>query len=148
MPELIDYVSQNGYLTQKAIETQHMDESWQATHKKAADLQAVCPDCLPNTYLKYYLYPDYVVEHSNPDYTRANEVMDGREKKVFGAARSIIEAGEFKGCELRSTIMLPLSWIWPELLPTIPMKECCVLWKTRELSQTLILMPWWRCRAW
>ena len=99
MPELIDYVSQNGYLTQKAIETQHMDESWQATHKKAADLQAVCPDCLPNTYLKYYLYPDYVVEHSNPDYTRANEVMDGREKKVFGAARSIIEAGEFKGCE-------------------------------------------------
>ena len=43
--------------------------------------------------------PDYVVEHSNPDYTRANEVMDGREKKVFGAAQSIIEAGEFRGSE-------------------------------------------------
>src|SRR5699024_8182983 len=26
-PQLIDYVSKNGYLTQKAIETQHMDES-------------------------------------------------------------------------------------------------------------------------
>lgn len=97
--QLIDYVSKNGYLTQKAIETQHMDESWQATHKKAADLLAVTPDCLPNTYLKYYLYPDYVVEHSDPDYTRANEVMDGREKKVFGAAHAIIEAGEFKGTE-------------------------------------------------
>ncbi len=46
-PQLIDYVSKNGYLTQKAIETQHMDASWQETHRKAADLQAVtriaCP---------------------------------------------------------------------------------------------------------
>ena len=35
MPKLTKYVAENGYLTQKAIETQHMDESWQATHKKA-----------------------------------------------------------------------------------------------------------------
>ena len=38
MPKLLEYVSENGYLTQKAIETQHMDESWQATHRKAKDL--------------------------------------------------------------------------------------------------------------
>lgn len=98
-PQLIDYVSKNGYLTQKAIETQHMDASWQETHRKAADLQAVTPDCLPNTYLKYYLFPDYVVEHSDPNYTRANEVIDGREKNVFGAARAITASGEFKGDE-------------------------------------------------
>ena len=98
-PQLIDYVSKNGYLTQKAIETQHMDASWQETHRKAADLQAVTPDCLPNTYLKYYLFPDYVVEHSDPNYTRANEVIDGREKNVFGAARAITASGEFHGDE-------------------------------------------------
>ena len=98
-PQLIDYVSKHGYLTQKAIETQHMDASWQETHRKAADLQAVTPDCLPNTYLKYYLFPDYVVEHSDPNYTRANEVIDGREKNVFGAARAITASGEFKGDE-------------------------------------------------
>lgn len=98
-PQLIDYVSKNGYLTQKAIETQHMDASWQETHRKAADLLAVTPDCLPNTYLKYYLFPDYVVEHSDPNYTRANEVIDGREKNVFGAARAITASGEFKGDE-------------------------------------------------
>ena len=98
-PQLIDYVSKNGYLTQKAIETQHMDASWQETHRKAADLQAVTPDCLPNTYLKYYLFPDYVVEHSDPNYTRANEVINGREKNVFGAARAITASGEFKGDE-------------------------------------------------
>lgn len=97
MPELLAYVSENGYLTQKAVETQHMDASWQETHKKARDLLALTPDCLPNTYLKYYLYPDYVVEHSNPEYTRSNEVMDGREKHVFDAAKAIIDAGTGAG---------------------------------------------------
>ena len=46
-----------------------------------------------NTYLKYYLYPDYVVEHTNPEHTRANEVMEHREKNIFTACRKIIEKG-------------------------------------------------------
>ncbi|MFC6169494.1 6-phospho-alpha-glucosidase [Loigolactobacillus jiayinensis] len=96
LPEIRDYVAKNGYLTQVEVDTQHMDASWQATHKKAQDLLAVDPNYLPNTYLKYYLYPDYVVEHSDPNYTRANEVEDGREKRVFAAARKIIEAGTSK----------------------------------------------------
>lgn len=99
MPQLLDYVSKNGYLTEKAVETQHMDDSWQATHKKAADLLKLEPDFLPNTYLKYYMYPDYVVEHTDPEHTRANEVMEGREREVFGAARAITAAGTAKGGE-------------------------------------------------
>lgn len=94
LPQIRDYVAENGYLTQIEVDTQHMDQSWQETHKKAKDLLAVNPRYLPNTYLKYYLYPDYVVEHSNPEYTRANEVMAGREKRVFDAARKIIETGK------------------------------------------------------
>ena len=94
-----DYVAENGYLTVKEVETQHTDPSWQETHKKAKDLLAIDPRFLPNTYLKYYLYPDYVVEHSNAEYSRANEVMDGREKDVFGAAKDIVEAGTAKGGE-------------------------------------------------
>lgn len=93
MPELLRYVAENGYLTQKAVETQHMDASWQETHKKARDLLALTPDCLPNTYLKYYLYPDYVVEETDPCHTRANQVMEGREKQVFDGAKAIIKAG-------------------------------------------------------
>lgn len=93
MPALKEYVAENGYLTPKAIEKQHMEASWQDTHRKARDLLKVDPRFLPNTYLKYYLYPDYAVEHSNPDYTRANEIMNGREKRIFGAAKKIIEAG-------------------------------------------------------
>ena len=55
---------------------------------------------MPNTYLKYYLFPDYVVAHSNPERTRANEVMDHREKHVFSSCRAIIEAGHSSAGEL------------------------------------------------
>jgi len=96
LEEIKDYVSENGYLTQVEVDTQHMDESWQATHKKAKDLLAVNPRYLPNTYLKYYLYPDYEVAHSDSSYTRANEVMAGREKNVFDAAKKIIANGTAK----------------------------------------------------
>ncbi|WP_435368120.1 6-phospho-alpha-glucosidase [Neobacillus niacini] len=99
LPQVRDYVAENGYLTQKEVDTQHTDASWQETHKKAKDLLAVDPRFLPNTYLKYYLYPDYVVKTSNPEYTRANEVIDGREKTVFTTARQIIERGTAEGCE-------------------------------------------------
>lgn len=60
------------------------------------------PDTLPNTYLKYYLYPDYVVAHTDPQYTRANQVMDGREKEVFSAAGDIIKNGTAEGCRFQA----------------------------------------------
>ena len=92
LDQIRKYVSEHGYLTQIEVDTQHRDPSWQETHKKAKDILAVTPEYLPNTYLKYYLYPDYVFEHmkDHPDFTRANEVMEGREKNVFDHARQII----------------------------------------------------------
>ncbi|WP_313630251.1 6-phospho-alpha-glucosidase [Enterococcus devriesei] len=97
--QIRDYVSEHGYLTQIEVDTQHTDPSWQETHKKAKDILAVTPEYLPNTYLKYYLYSDYVFEHmkDHPEFTRANEVMEGREKHVFDHARQIIENGSAKG---------------------------------------------------
>lgn len=97
--QIRNYVSEHGYLTQIEVDTQHTDPSWQETHKKAKDILAVTPDYLPNTYLKYYLYPDYVFEHmkDHPEFTRANEVMQGREKNVFDHARQIIANGSAEG---------------------------------------------------
>lgn len=94
--EIKDYVAENGYLTQIEVDTQHTDPSWQETHKKAADLIAIDPDFLPNTYLKYYFYPQDEVASANAEYTRANEVMDGRELDVFSAAKDIIKKGTAK----------------------------------------------------
>lgn len=94
-----DYVAEHGYLTQIEVDTQHTDPSWQDTHKKAKDLLALTPEYLPNTYLKYYLYPDYVYEHmkEHPEYTRSNEVMEGREKRVFDHAKKITAQGSAEG---------------------------------------------------
>ena len=97
--QIRNYVSEHGYLTQIEVDTQHTDPSWQETHKKAKDILAVTPEYLPNTYLKYYLYPDYVFEHmkDHPEFTRANEVMQGREKNVFDHAKQIIANGSAEG---------------------------------------------------
>jgi len=98
MPEIKKHVAKNGFADGIAETNQHIDDSWKETFAKAKDVYALDPDTIPNTYLKYYLYPDYVVEHSNPEHTRANEVMEGREKTVFGACREIIEKGSAKDC--------------------------------------------------
>ncbi|MEG0256295.1 6-phospho-alpha-glucosidase [Vagococcus sp.] len=95
--DIREYVSENGYLTQVEVDTQHTDPSWQDTHKKAKDIYAIDPRFLPNTYLKYYFYPDYVYDSMNPEYTRANEVMAGREKRVFDQAKEITKRGTADG---------------------------------------------------
>ena len=100
MPQLREHVAQHGYVVTNDIDTQHDDPSWSDTFAKAKDVFALDTNTLPNTYLKYYLFPNDVVEHSNPEYTRANEVMDGREKHVFGECRKISEKGTSEGCDL------------------------------------------------
>jgi len=99
MPKIKAHVSKFGYNVD-VEEYQHVDASWSDTFAKAKDVLAVDPTHLPNTYLKYYLFPDYVVEHSNKEYTRANEVMDGREKFVFGECKKVIKQGSTEGIAL------------------------------------------------
>ena len=98
MPELKEKVAKIGYNVE--IEGENTEASWNDTFTKAKDVFAVDPTTLPNTYLKYYLFPDYVVEHSNPNHTRANEVMEGREKFVFGECKAIAEKGTAKDSKL------------------------------------------------
>ncbi|WP_239724451.1 6-phospho-alpha-glucosidase [Mammaliicoccus sp. R-M62] len=99
MPKIIKHVEQHGYATDTGSDMEK-EASWSDTFKKARDVQAIDKDTLPNTYLKYYLYPDYEVAHSNKEYTRANEVMAGREKFVFTECENIINKGTAKGTEL------------------------------------------------
>ena len=98
MPELRKKVEEVGYNV--PIEGENTEASWNDTFTKAKDVCALDKKTLPNTYLKYYFFPDYVVEHSNPNHTRANEVMEGREKFVFGECRAIAEKGTAEGSKL------------------------------------------------
>lgn len=99
MPKLKEHVKENGYNVQAQM-YQHTDDSWTDTFMKAKDVFALDPTTLPNTYLKYYLYPDYVVAHTDPEFTRANQVMEGREKFVFGECRKIKANNSSEGADL------------------------------------------------
>jgi maltose-6'-phosphate glucosidase len=93
MPQLKEHVQKYGYAAAEEEEGNPLldEASWMDTFQKAKDVYAVDPTTVPNTYLKYYLYSDYVVSHANPDYTRANEVMDHREKNVFAECTRVAE---------------------------------------------------------
>ncbi|MCI9076096.1 MAG: 6-phospho-alpha-glucosidase [Dorea sp.] len=78
----------------------YTDNSWYETAKKVRDIAAVDPTMAPSSYLQYYLFPDDMAAHTDPDYTRANQVIDGREKRVFGECAKIEAAGTAKDTKL------------------------------------------------
>ncbi|MGX7264831.1 6-phospho-alpha-glucosidase [Enterococcus crotali] len=104
LPKLKEHVAKWGYSAAgDGLNNPLLAEaSWMDTFQKAKDIYAVDPETIPNTYLKYYLFPDYVVAHSNPEYTRANEVMDHREKNVFAECKRIAENGTAKGTTIEA----------------------------------------------
>lgn len=75
------------------------DQSWKDTFTFMSKMIKDSDEYLPNTYLQYYLYPQHILKNENPDYTRANEVMDGNEKQVHEMCYKVIELGKIKGTE-------------------------------------------------
>lgn len=101
MPQINAHVAQHGYsLPEEIAQSQHVDASWMHTFAKAKEVYDIDPTTLPNTYLKYYFYPQDEVAQANPDYTRANEVMAGRERQVFGECQAITKRGSALGTSL------------------------------------------------
>ncbi len=75
-----------------------LDHSWAETFRFMGKMIREMPDgYLPNTYLQYYLYPRHMFSTENPEYTRANEVMDGSEKRTFAMLDEAIASGRLKG---------------------------------------------------
>lgn len=95
MPELKAYCAEHGY-EEFTPQGQHKESSWLETMRASKQLHELEPETLPNTYLKYYLMGDETVEHSDPNYTRANEIMDRREKDTFEECERIVKNGTAK----------------------------------------------------
>lgn len=94
--QLIEHELKYGNCPVDSVDTDFTDQSWHETARKVKDLIAVDPTMVPSSYLQYYLYPDDMVAHTDPNYTRANQVIDGREKRVFGECAKIVEKGTAK----------------------------------------------------
>ncbi|HCM87287.1 MULTISPECIES: 6-phospho-alpha-glucosidase [Enterococcus] len=87
----------SGNASDKLGFTAKNDDYWNFTFNHLEKMVKDYPYSLPNTYMQYYLYPQEMVEHSDPNYTRANYVMDNREKNVFDYCREIVKLGKMKG---------------------------------------------------
>jgi maltose-6'-phosphate glucosidase len=103
MPAIKDYMKVNGFVSPMMAANEKEESSWLETSRKSKDILEFDDSLIPNSYHKYYFFPDYVVSHSNPDYTRANEVMDGREHSVFTSCEQIAKNGTTKGSYLEIT---------------------------------------------
>ena len=109
MGKLRDYINEHeillpaSYVKDKAAslmksnknpeENRHTKGSWYYVWKGVYEIMSCFPEKLPNTYLNYYLQAKEFVEHSNPERTRANEVMDTRESNLFEGIKRYKETG-------------------------------------------------------
>lgn len=91
LPQIRNRIAENGFLPQDA---EQRDQSWLDTYGMVQTMMHDFPDYLPNTYNQYYLYPQYKAAHLNPHVTRADEVMAGREKRVFDECEQVIAEGK------------------------------------------------------
>lgn len=78
----------------KQTKNRHANESWIHVWRSVYDMMEMFPEYLPNTYLNYYLLAKESVEHACVDHTRANEVMQGREKILFDGVDQYLKTGE------------------------------------------------------
>lgn len=85
IPEIIDKILNQG------LNVDGEEKSWAKTWQNYKRLLEYFPNTLPNNYLEYYLFSEQIVEESNKEYTRANEIMDGRLKKIKVTASEIRE---------------------------------------------------------
>lgn len=96
LPALQAYCAKKGY-EEFTPQGQHKESSWLETMRAAKNLWEMDPATLPNTYLKYYLMTDETVAHADVNYTRANEIMDRREKETFAECARIVEKNTAQG---------------------------------------------------
>ncbi|WP_244834655.1 6-phospho-alpha-glucosidase [Clostridium sp. BJN0001] len=94
LPKLKKIIHERGFLPQDA---EQRDQSWLDTYGFVQQMLEDFPDYLPNSYDQYYLYQNHKLSILNPDFTRTNEIQEGREKRVFEEAREVIAKGTTKG---------------------------------------------------
>ena len=92
LPQLVEDIL-NGHKNSIAHVDIKTDPYWEETFKGIVKMVKYFPGYIPLTYLQYYFFPDEMVDKEDPLYTRANYVMDHREKEVFEECERVIETG-------------------------------------------------------
>lgn len=91
LPDIIGGI-QSGEIETLQPDTESQDDYWDDVFLRIVKMIKFFPDSIPLTYLQYYFFPDEMVAKENPEYTRANYVMDNRHKDVYEECQRVIEA--------------------------------------------------------
>lgn len=75
-------------------------KSWLDTYVRVNKYMKFFDEYIPTTYMQYYMFADEIVEESDPEYTRADEAKDGREKEVFETCKSAEGKTTMEGIEM------------------------------------------------
>ena len=97
MPEIIQKIINEGF------DVSEEDPDWAKTWISYSHLVEMFPDRLPNNYLEYYLFPNMIVESADINYTRANQIMDGRYKKIKEVSNAIRNNPDLEEIDYGST---------------------------------------------
>ena len=92
LPQLVEDILNGNKNTIDHVDIK-TDPYWEETFKGIVKMVKYFPGFIPLTYLQYYFFPDEMVAKENPEYTRANYVMDHREKEVFEECERVIKTG-------------------------------------------------------
>ena len=99
--KLLEHELKYGNVAASENASDFTDNSWLETARKVKDIVTLDPTHSPNSYLQYYLFPDDMIAHTDPEYTRARQVIDTREKSVFGECARIAQTGTSEGTSLQ-----------------------------------------------
>ncbi|HIZ71762.1 MAG TPA: 6-phospho-alpha-glucosidase [Candidatus Atopostipes pullistercoris] len=76
MPEILEKIKKEG------IDVSGEEPSWAQTYENMKVIVENFPTHIPNNYLEYYLYPNLTIKQTDPTYTRANQIMEGRLQQI------------------------------------------------------------------
>lgn len=97
-PKLIDKLTDSNIVMNSLG---FIDDDWKKTFERIKKGVTYFPNgYIPLTYLQYYLYPDEMFKDENPEYTRADYVMEHREAKVYAQCDEVVKKGTADGCQL------------------------------------------------
>ncbi|WP_032122468.1 6-phospho-alpha-glucosidase [Clostridium amazonitimonense] len=67
----------------KPYNAEQRSKSWLDTYLRVNKYMNFFDEYIPTTYLQYYFFAEEIVAESDPNYTRADEAKDSREKEVW-----------------------------------------------------------------
>lgn len=86
----------------KPYNAEQRSKSWLDTYLRVNKYMQYFDEYIPTTYLQYYFFPEEIVKESNPNYTRADEAKDSREKEIWEICSKAKTATSIKDVEVIS----------------------------------------------